>query len=179
MTKWSALLSGLEIGVTGDRENDGNWSVGPSASLQLPIFDQGQATGAAARSSLRRAVQDYYATAVEVRAEARIARDRLVDARKRVLYIRDVLLPARHDTVDETMTAYNGMLAGVFQLLSTRQQEMQAHGVFIRALERYWLARVRYEGVLAGRAGVEDAKSNDSNRGPSDSTTQDTVGEPR
>ena len=151
ITQWSTILSELEVGVISTRENDGVWHVGPSVSLQIPLFDQGQARNAAAAAQLRRALQDYAAEAVELRSAARAARDRLVAARERAAYCRDVLLPARDDVLRESQLQYNAMQIGVFQLLTAKRDEVEAGSQFIAALRDYWIARARLELILAGR----------------------------
>jgi cobalt-zinc-cadmium efflux system outer membrane protein len=42
-TRDTRLFSGASVGAEGERETDGQWRVGPSVSVPLPIFDQGQA----------------------------------------------------------------------------------------------------------------------------------------
>jgi cobalt-zinc-cadmium efflux system outer membrane protein len=151
ITQWSAMLSELEIGVLSARENDGFWHVGPSVSLQIPIFDQGQARNAAAAAQLRRVLQEYMAEAVEVRSAARAARDRLVAVRERAAYCRDVLLPVRHEVLRESQLQYNAMQIGVFQLLTAKREEIEAGAQYIESLRDYWMARANLELILAGR----------------------------
>ncbi|MHB1155847.1 MAG: TolC family protein [Phycisphaerales bacterium] len=155
LTQWSTVLSDIEIGVAGDREDDGAWHVGPSVSLQIPIFDQGQARNAAAAAELRRALQEYAAEAVELRSAARAARDRLVAARERAAYCREALLPARHEVLRESQLQYNAMQIGVFQLLTARRDEIEAGRQYIESLRDYWMARANLELILAGRNTTE------------------------
>ena len=159
ITRWSAILSDLEVGVISNRENDGFWHVGPSVALQIPIFDQGQAKNAAAAAQLRRALQEYVAKAIELRSIARAARNRLVAARERAAYCRDVLLPVRHEVLRESQLQYNAMQIGVFQLLLAKREEIEAGSQYIESLRDYWLARANLELILAGRnpQGASDA----------------------
>ena len=151
LTKWSTLLSDFEIGVAGDREDDGAWHVGPSVSLQVPIFDQGQAKNAVAAAELRRALQEYAAQAIELRSAARAARDRLVAARDQAAYCREVLLPVRDEVLRESQLQYNAMQIGVFQLLATKRDVCEAGIQYIESLRDYWIARANMELILAGR----------------------------
>lgn len=155
LAKWSTLLSEIELGVTADREDDGVWHVGPSVSLQVPIFDQGQARNAAAAALLRQALQRYMAQAIETRSAARMARDRLRAARWRVVMIRDSLLPAREQVLAETKLQYNGMQTSLFMLLAARGEQAQANVMLTEALKEYWSARAGLELILAGGAGAE------------------------
>lgn len=151
LTKWSTILSDIEIGVAADREDDGAWHVGPSVSLQIPIFDQGQAKNAAAAAELRRVSQDYAAQAIELRSAARASRDRLVAARERATYCREVLLPVHDEVLRESQLQYNAMQIGVFQLLNTKRDVIEAGIQYIEALRDYWIARANLELILAGR----------------------------
>jgi len=151
LTKWSTLLSDFEIGVANNREDDGSWHVGPIFSLQIPIFDQGQAKNAAAAAELRRALQEYAAEAIELRSAARAARNRLVEARDRAVYCRDVLLPARDEVLHESQLQYNAMQIGAFQLIAAKRSVIDSGIQNIEALRDYWIARAEIELILAGR----------------------------
>ncbi|HEX2238012.1 MAG TPA: TolC family protein, partial [Gammaproteobacteria bacterium] len=72
-TNASALVPFVAPGLDAERRV-GEWELGPTFSLPLPIFNQGQARIAAARSDLRRAQQRYWAQAVQIRAAVRAAR---------------------------------------------------------------------------------------------------------
>jgi cobalt-zinc-cadmium efflux system outer membrane protein len=145
------LLPEAKLGVAGEREPGGDWALGPAFSLPIPLFDQGQAATAAARSQLEKARQEYVATAVEVRSAARAARNRLLSARARAEYYRQVILPLRHEIITQTQLEYNAMLVGTFQLLQARQAEVEAGVEYIDALRDYWTARTHYEQVENGR----------------------------
>ena len=164
ITQWPAILSDVEVGVISTRENDGFWHVGPSVALQIPLFDQGQARNAAGAAQLRRALQEYVAEAVELRSAARAARDRLVAARERAAYCRDVLLPVRHEVLRESQLQYNAMQIGVFQLLAAKRDEIEAGTQYVESLRDYWMARANLELILAGRnmPGSSDAARSSS-----------------
>lgn len=145
------LLPEAEAGAAAEREPDGEWSVGPAFALPIPLFDQGQAATATARSQLERARQQYIATAVEVRSAARAARNRLLTARARADYYREVMLPLRREITGHTQRQYNAMLIGAFQLLQAKQGEIEAGVQYIDALREYWIARNQLQQVESGR----------------------------
>jgi cobalt-zinc-cadmium efflux system outer membrane protein len=151
------LLPEAELGVSSEKEAHGPWEVGPSFSLPIPLFDQGQAAVAGARSELERSRQHYYALAVEVRASARQTRINLLAARRRAEYIRLVILPLRQRIVEQTQLQYNGMLVGGFQLLLAKQNEIEAGVQYVEAQRDYWLTLTQVEQVVNGR--VADAAS--------------------
>jgi len=148
------LLPEFEAGAKGDRDADsGDWAVGPVFSLPIPLFDQGQASTAAAAAELRRAQADYYATAVEVRASARAAHARLASAETRVRYFQQVILPLSQEVVDQTHLEYNAMQVGAFELLQARQQQINAGARYIEALAEYWQAHGSLQALRIGGSG--------------------------
>ncbi|MCC6661952.1 MAG: TolC family protein [Phycisphaerales bacterium] len=146
-----AGAEGAEVGAVAEREVEGGWSVGPSASIPVPILDTGRARTFGARARLRQAEARYYAEAVHVRSAARAARDAVAAARERADYLRAVLIPLRRQIVDLTQLQYNGMQVGAFQLLSARRDQVEAGVRYVDALRDYWLARTRLDTLLAGR----------------------------
>jgi cobalt-zinc-cadmium efflux system outer membrane protein len=146
------LVPELEAGVTAEREHDGEWGVGPAVSLPIPLFNQGEPAVAAARARLEAARQEYFARAVEIRAAARAARLRVLNARQRAIYYRDVMLPLRQQIVEETQLEYNAMLIGAFELLLAKQEQIEAGAQYIESLRDYWIASARLDQILAGRA---------------------------
>jgi cobalt-zinc-cadmium efflux system outer membrane protein len=146
-----ALLPELEAGAAAEREPDGEWSVGPAVSLPIPLFDQGQAKNAAAAAELRAARRRYVAAAVEVRSAARSARNRLVAARDRAVYVKQVLLPLRQEITRQSQLQYNAMLIGAFQLLQAKRDEVEAGVAYVDALREYWIARSDLQQVQSGR----------------------------
>jgi outer membrane protein, heavy metal efflux system len=81
-------------------------------------------------------------------------------ARERALYIKTVLLPLRERIVTETQLAYNAMSVGVFQLLESKREQIQAGRAYVEALRGYWAAQAEVDQLLAGRlpAGWDDPR---------------------
>jgi cobalt-zinc-cadmium efflux system outer membrane protein len=145
----TALIPETEVGVEAEREE--GWKVGPVLSVPLPLFDQGQARVGRATTELRRTQQEYYALAVRIRATARAARDRMLGARDRALYYRDILLPLQERIVNEAQLQYNAMQIGVFQLLRDRERQIETGAAYVEVLREYWLARTDLALISSGR----------------------------
>ena len=107
--KTTALIPELHAGPLGEREESGEWLVGPTLEFPIPIFDQGQARIGRAVADLRRSQQEYYALAIRIRSMTRAIRDRMEGARDRALYYRDILLPLQERIVNESQLQYNAM----------------------------------------------------------------------
>jgi cobalt-zinc-cadmium efflux system outer membrane protein len=149
------LIPNSSIGAGAERE-EGEWEIGPTLEVPIPLFDQGQGRLGRAVAELRRAKQDYYALGVRVRSTAHLVRDRLQGAEDRARYARDILLPLRERIVHETQLQYNAMQLGVFELLRAKEQQIGAAVAYVDALRDYWLARTDLEQLLSGRLpGVE------------------------
>ncbi len=149
LTGIAAAVSNVDLGVDAERD-DGGWAIGPTLSLPIPIFDQGQAAAAAAEAELRRRVASYRAQAVELRGAVRAAAQRLATARSTALFYRDEVVPLRVRITADTQLQYNAMQVGAFQLLAAKEREIDAGRRSALALRDYWLARAALEHVLAG-----------------------------
>jgi cobalt-zinc-cadmium efflux system outer membrane protein len=150
----TALVPDLDLGAAAEKEGSETWKVGPTVTIPIPLFDQGQAGIARAAAELRRAQQEYYALAVRIRAAARAAQDRLAGARDRALYYRDILLPLRERIVNEGQLHYNAMQIGIFQLLRDREQQIATGVAYVDALRDYWLAWADLASIASGRLPV-------------------------
>jgi cobalt-zinc-cadmium efflux system outer membrane protein len=148
----TAAFEDLDVGVHHEREPDGTRTTGPAATVPIPIFDRGAAQKTRARALLRQAQQRLAALTVTARSEARAAQERLVEARSRMAYLREVVIPRRDRILKLTQLEYNAMLRGVFQLLEARQNLAQAQREEIVATRDYWVARTELETALLGVA---------------------------
>lgn len=140
----------VEVGVSAEHELDRTWVLGPSLSLEIPIFDQGQPELERLAAEYRRAARNLEALAVNVRSEVREARDALVAARDVVEYYQKILLPQSQRILHETLLQYNAMQLGNYVLLSAKEHEALAERETIEALRDYWITRARLERVLGG-----------------------------
>jgi cobalt-zinc-cadmium efflux system outer membrane protein len=155
---------GVELGAAAEREPEGDWTVGPAVSVPIPLFDTGGARVARGEAELRRARQRYYATAVEIRAAARAARDALLAARDRAEHYRSVILPLRHTIVEQTQAENNAMIVGTFDVLRAKQEEIEAGSAYVESLRDYWLARARLEQIVNGRLTVGSSSQSPESR---------------
>lgn len=149
----SSAYDALALGVHHDREADGQTSTGPGVTLPIPLFDRGLAGRTRGAANLRMAEQRLYALTTTARAEARAARERLLEARARADYLRDVVVPRRQRILYLTQLEYNTMLRGVFDLIRARQALSDALREQVMAVRDYWLARTGLDTAMAGVTG--------------------------
>jgi outer membrane protein TolC len=143
-------LPELKAGVAFERE-EGEWSTGPIAEIELPVFYQGQGEVARAEAEMRRQEQLYTGMGVRVRAALRAVQVRASTARERALYLKNTLLPMRERILNETQLQFNAMNTSVFQLLIARRDQIEAGRSYVESLREYWLANADLEQLLAGR----------------------------
>lgn len=146
-----AWLDGADVGAAAERETDGQWSVGPSLALPIPLFDQGQATIGAAEARYRQAAERTIARAIEIRSRVRAAHAGVVAAHDRGRYYEKVILPLHQRTVDETQLHYNAMQVSAFQLLQARRDQVNAGAEYVASIHDYWEAQAALDQILAGR----------------------------
>ncbi len=157
LTRDTRLLKSLGIGVTFKREPDGEKLLGPDVVLSLTLFDQGQARLARVESELRMSERRLEALAVDARSQARDARLRVQAAYEAVNHYRTALLPLHQTVVQETLKLYNGMLAGVYELLLAQQMQVQTAKQYVEANKAFWLTWVDLERAVGGS--LPDAQS--------------------
>ncbi len=101
---------------------------------------------------LRQAQQRFAALTATARSEVRAAQERLLEARSRAIYLRDVVIPRRQRVLNLTQLEYYAMLRGVFQLIEARQDLTRAQREEVIATRDYWVARTELETALLGVA---------------------------
>jgi cobalt-zinc-cadmium efflux system outer membrane protein len=152
-----AIIPSLTLGVEADR-SDRVWEVGPSYSIELPLFDRGDAKRAKATLEIEQARDKYTALAVRIRSEARLARVQILTTRKAAYYIQTVVVPQNAKVVQLTQASYNAMQVGIFQLLNAKRQEIVSGQLYVNSLANYWRARARHGLIMSGRLPPADMR---------------------
>lgn len=149
----TAVLDELAVGVHREREPEGKKTTGPAVAVPIPIFNRGAAQRTRAIAMLRQAQQRYAALEVNARSEVRAARERIVEARARAEYLRDVVVPRRQRILLLTQLEYNAMQRGVFQLIQAKQNEANAQRESVLAQRDYWVGRAELDAATSGVSG--------------------------
>ncbi len=137
------FIPALEVGVSTERDAEGTHVTGPSVTLELPLSRAREAE-----------------LAVNVRAEVRALRTRLLATRGVVEHYRTVLLPLRERVVQHAQLRYNSMLLGVFQLLLARREQIDAYRDYLDSVRDYWIARADLERAAGGSLTATLAQEN-------------------
>ena len=147
----SRLFGVVQVGAHIHQDADGPKLIGPTLSLELPIFDQRQAVIARLQSQHRQATHRLDAIAVDARSEVRSATARLLSARRIVERYQGAVLPLRERAVDQSQLQYNAMQICLFELVATKQDQIEAYRGYLDALRDYWAARADLELAVGGR----------------------------
>lgn len=144
------FLGLLGVGVSTEKELDGTWITGPTLELGLPFFDRDQADLARVEARRAQSRAQMAALAVDIRSDVRAARARMLSARRRAEYFRNVLLPLRESLMAQTQRYYNGMLVGVYDLLNAKRDQLRTAREYVQALRDYWTSHAELERAAGG-----------------------------
>lgn len=153
ITRDYRYLTNVDIGVDTERDTDGQHVTGPTLSLQVPIFDQGQARVAKVESQFRQLYRRFQGMVIDARSQVREARDQMLAERTLAGHYK-ALLPQRIRILNLTLEQYNGMLKGPYDLLLAKQNEVATEQAYIDAWRDYWIARSELERAVGGRLPV-------------------------
>jgi outer membrane protein, heavy metal efflux system len=152
----------VEVGVEGERDTDGARLLGPTLSLELPLFGRNQSgvlrTAALREQLLAQLAQLESDIAIEVAQE----HARLLASARRAQRHREGLIPQREAIVERLQEMQNWMLVSPFELLLARRASFAAYTGYLDALRDYWLARVALTRAVGG------ALPSDARIGPAD-----------
>jgi cobalt-zinc-cadmium efflux system outer membrane protein len=155
-SSWERAFSTGEIGLVAKREAvDGEWGLGPALVFDVPVFDAGGASQAAATARLRAALADHVSLAVEIRSAARRLRERSLALQEQAAFLRSDVLPAAKRLVRETLQNYNAMQIGVFDVFIVKEEEIAAQRAHVETLRDALLAGLDLEELLAGHLNRE------------------------
>jgi outer membrane protein TolC len=121
---------------------------GYELSIELPLFDWGQARNARAEALYMQSLRRVAEAAVDARSQAR---ERYLGYRAAwdlARHYRDEVLPLRKQISNEVLLRYNGMLASPFDLLSDAREQAAAVNATIDALKQFWSASADLEEAI-------------------------------
>lgn len=158
-TRW---INVLELGIVRNSSNEEPPQRGFELSLELPLFDWGQARVARAESLYMQALERTAHTAIQARSEAREAYGRYRSAFDIARHYATEIVPTRQRIADENLLRYNGMLIGVFELLADARAQIGAVSAAIEAQRDFFLAEAELDQALIGPAAASALPSSSS-----------------
>jgi cobalt-zinc-cadmium efflux system outer membrane protein len=124
----------VELGV--GAEKDGDWSVGPGASLELPLFDQNQAQIAKALENARRREKILAATSIAAAQEVRSAHARMRAAADALSIYRDEILARAEETLEQARSSYQLGKTTILPVIEAQRQVLDARQNNVRRMEQ-------------------------------------------
>lgn len=125
---------GLEVGV--GAEKDGDWSLGPGASLELPLFDQNQAQIAKALEDAHRREKILAATTIVAVQEVRSADARVRAAADALAIYRNEVLGRAEETLEQARSSYQLGKTTILPVIEAQRQVLDTRQNYIRRLEQ-------------------------------------------
>lgn len=148
-TEISSVIPILELEIEAEKD-DGEWEVGPGISIELPIFDQGQARILRNDSELRQSRKMYRHKAIQIRSVARFFKYDFINKHRIVKHYKKFLLPLQEQIMNQTMLNYNAMQIGPFEILTNKRQQIMTARNYIESLYGYWQADNIQQQILYG-----------------------------
>ena len=156
LSKATRFINVMEFGVTRETSNEAPTRRGYEISLELPLFDWGTSRVAKAEALYMQAVNRAAETAINARSEVRGSYQSYRVAFDIAKHYRDEVVPIRKRIADENLLRYNGMLIGVFDLLSDARSQIGSVNSYIEALRDFWLAESDLQMAMIGRPSGTD-----------------------
>ncbi len=140
LTKTTRFINVLELGVLRNSSNEAPTQRGWEIGIELPLFDWGGARVARAEAIYMQALHRAAETAINARSEVREAYGNYRSAYDIARHQRDEIVPLKKRISEEQGLRYNGMIIGVFELLSDSRDQVGVVIAAIGAQEQFWLA---------------------------------------
>ncbi len=144
------LLGSVDAGYVRERETDGTDLRGPTLSLELPIFDQGQGAVARAKARLFDAEARADALMLSIENEVTAGVRQLELARAITERFRLEWLPAAASAVERQQERFNYMLVGAFELIQAKRDQYDAWQGYFESVRDYWIARTALRAATGG-----------------------------
>ena len=148
LTRATRFINVLEIGAVRNSYNDAPTQRGYEISVELPLFDWGDARVAKAEAIYMQAVNRAAETAINARSEVRGAYANYRSSYDIARHFRDEIVPLKKRISEENQLRYNGMLIGVFELLADARSQITSVNGYIEALRDFWLAQADLDMAL-------------------------------
>jgi outer membrane protein TolC len=123
---------------------------GFSVTLEIPIFDGGEARVKRAAALYRQAAERFAQAAVDARSQIRQAYAAYRSAYDIARLQRDEVVPLRKAVAAENLLRYNASLISVFELLADSRDQAMSIGDYIDSLCDFWVAKSQLDAVLLG-----------------------------
>lgn len=148
LARTNALFNGGEIGANAER--DGIWSVGPSLSIPIPIFDTGSVAKQRVEAQITEQRHELTQASRVVVEEVRRARETLLAAHEGLSRVQSELLPLQEQRLTQAQGAYRAGLTDILALRLAEQELQQARARVIDLQQQVSRARFELDRAVGG-----------------------------
>jgi outer membrane protein TolC len=156
LSRTTRFINVLDLGYVNQTTSNVPTARGYELTLELPLFDWGDARVARAEGVYMQAVHRVAQAAVNARSEARESYLGYRTAYDVAAHYRDHIIPLRKRISQEVLLRYNGMLLSSQDLLADSREQASAVSAYIDALKEFWTAHADLEAALGVRLGAQD-----------------------
>lgn len=151
MTRATRFVNVLNLGAQTEKKPEERRLSGPTLTLEIPLFDFGDARIAKYEAQYRQGIDRLAETAVNARSEVRAAYPAYVNAYETAQHYRNEIVPLRKQISEQNLLYYNGMLISVFELLADTREQVAAVIEYIDSLRDFWVADSELRTALGGQ----------------------------
>jgi outer membrane protein TolC len=159
LSQATGFINVLDVGYVNKSASGQARANGYAIALELPIFDWGTARNRGAEARYMQALHRTAAIAVKARSEVRVAYSGYRTGFDVARHYRDEVLPLRQQISKEVLLRYNGMLAGVFELLSDSRDQINSVNAAIAAQRDFWIAETELQAALSGKGNASSGNA--------------------
>ena len=152
LTNATRMVNVLDVAYKNKSESGAPRANGYEIELELPLFDFGSTRAARAQATYMQAVNRTAEVAVNARSEVREAYSAYRTAYDLAQHYRDEVVPLRKRISEENLLRYNGMLIGVFELLTDAREQVAGVTGYVQALRDFWVAETNLQTALTTRS---------------------------
>lgn len=140
LTNATRFINVLEVGYRRNSETGKSDQKGYEISLEVPLFDFGDARATRAEHYYLQAVNTLADTAVQARSAARESYLAYRAAYDLSRHYQAEIIPLRQKAGEEMVLRYNGMLISTFELLADAREQIADVSAALEAQRDFWIA---------------------------------------
>jgi len=148
LTKATRFIDVFDLGYVRNSSDDEPHQAGYEISLEIPLFDWGDAKIAKAQNIYMQAVWHLREIAINARSEVREAYQTYRILYDKTKFYHNDVVSLRKLILDESLLRYNGMLISAFELLADEREQIISVNAYIEALRDFWLAETDLQTAL-------------------------------
>lgn len=150
LTRATRFVNVLDAGYINKSQSGAPRANGYEVSIELPLFDWGDAKQRKAEALYMASVSRVADAAIRARSQVREAYSAYRTSYDLAHHYRDEIVPLRKKISDEMLLRYNGMLSSVFELLADAREQANSVNAAIEAQRDYWLADTDLQMAING-----------------------------